>query len=59
MTDTALANMDSLFDSMYSATSRSSIPPEKLLKAHLLSILFSIRSNRQLVEQVRYNFLFR
>lgn len=55
----ALAGMDKLFDSMYATTGRSSIPPEKLLKAQLLMILYSIRSNRQLVEQIHYNFLFR
>lgn len=59
MADTALAGMDKLFDSMYATTGRSSIPPEKLLKAQLLMILYSIRSNRQLVEQIHYNFLFR
>ena len=59
MTDSALAGMSSLFDSMYSSTGRPSIPPEKLLKAHLLMILYSVRGNRQLMEQIRYNFLFR
>ena len=59
MADDALAGMDKLFDSMYATTGRSSIPPEKLLKAQLLMILYSIRSNRQLVEQIHYNFLFR
>ena len=59
MADEALAGMDKLFDSMYATTGRSSIPPEKLLKAQLLMILYSIRSNRQLVEQIHYNFLFR
>jgi transposase len=59
MADTALAGMDNLFDSMYATTGRSSIPPEKLLKAQRLMILYSIRSNRQLVEQIHYNFLFR
>ena len=59
MADTALAGMDELFDSIYATTGRSSIPPEKLLKAQLLMILYSIRSNRQLVEQIHYNFLFR
>lgn len=59
MADDALAGMDQLFDSIYAATGRSSIPPEKLLKAQLLMILYSIRSNRQLVEQIHYNFLFR
>jgi transposase len=51
--------MNKLFDSMYAATGRDSIPPEKLLKAQLLMILYSIRSNRQLVEQIHYNFLYR
>lgn len=59
MADTALEGMDELFDSIYATTGRSSIPPEKLLKAQLLMILYSIRSNRQLVEQIHYNFLFR
>ena len=59
MADAALAGMDKLFDSMYATTGRSSIPPEKLLKAQLLMILYSIRGNRQLVEQIQYNFLFR
>lgn len=59
MADQALAEMDKLFDNIYAATGRSSIPPEKLLKAQLLMILYSIRSNRQLVEQIHYNFLFR
>ncbi len=59
MADEALAAMDKLFDSMYANSGRSSIPPEKLLKAQLLMILYSIRSNRQLVEQIHYNFLFR
>jgi len=59
MAEEALVGMDKLFDSMYATTGRSSIPPEKLLKAQLLMILYSIRSNRQLVEQIHYNFLFR
>jgi transposase len=59
MADEALAGMDQLFDSMYRDSGRESIPPERLLKAQLLMILYSIRSNRQLVEQIHYNFLFR
>lgn len=59
MADDALAGMDQLFDSIYASCGRSSIPPEKLLKAQLLMILYSIRSNRQLVQQIHYNFLFR
>ena len=48
-----------LFDSIHASTGRPSIPPEKLLKAQLLMILFSIGSNRQLVYQIQYNFLSR
>lgn len=59
MADDALAGMDQLFDNIYASTGRSSIPPEKLLKAQLLMILYSIRGNRQLVDQIHYNFLFR
>ncbi|MBW4056840.1 MAG: IS5 family transposase [Proteobacteria bacterium] len=59
MADEALKGMDKIFDSMYSTSGRYSIPPEKLLKAQLLMILYSIRSNRQLVEQIHYNFLYR
>jgi transposase len=59
MADEALAGMDKLFDSIYADSGRESIPPEKLLKSQLLMILYSIRSNRQLVEQIHYNFLFR
>lgn len=59
MAEDALAGMDKLFDSIYASAGRPSIPPEKLLKAQLLMILYSIRSNRQLVEQIHYNFLFR
>jgi len=59
MADEALAGMNKLFDSIYASAGRPSIPPEKLLKAQLLMILYSIRSNRQLVEQIHYNFLFR
>ena len=44
---------------MYSDTGRRSIPPEKLLRALLLQILYSIRSERMLCEQLDYNLLFR
>ncbi|GAC1471378.1 MAG: IS5-like element ISGsu2 family transposase [Desulfuromonadaceae bacterium] len=59
MADEALKGMDKIFDSMYATSGRYSIPPEKLLKAQLLMILYSIRSNRQLVEQIHYSFLYR
>jgi transposase len=44
MTDAALARLSSRFDRLYSATGRPSIPPEKLLRALLLQVLYSIRS---------------
>lgn len=47
------------FDGLYSATGRPSIPPEQLLKALLLQVLYTIRSETQLVEQLRYNLLYR
>ncbi|GAC1481874.1 MAG: IS5 family transposase [Gemmatimonadaceae bacterium] len=47
------------FQTMYSAVGRPSIPPERLLRALLLQILYTIRSERQLMEQLNYNLLFR
>lgn len=55
----ALGRLDSEFDRLYSAEGRPSIAPERLIRASLLQILFSIRSERQLIEQMRYNLLFR
>lgn len=57
--DVTLAEMSPTFDAMYSASGRPSIPPERLLKATLLMALFTIRSERQLCEQLGYNLLFR
>jgi transposase len=54
-----LERMDMHFDTLYSACGRESIPPEKLLRALLLQVLFGIRSERQIVEQLRYNMLYR
>ena len=54
--------MDRLFAGMYEAdikVGRPSIAPEKLLRAMLLQVLYSIRSERQLMEQTQYNLLFR
>lgn len=51
--------MSALFDERYLRTGRPSIPPEQLLRALLVQILFTIRSERQLVEQLDYNRLFR
>lgn len=59
MVDAALAELDKEFDALYADTGRPSIPPEHLLKALLLQALYSIRSNRLLVEQLHYNILFR
>ena len=55
----ALAGLNGLFNTMYAETGRASIAPEKLLRAMLIRVFFSVRSERQLMEQVRYNLLFR
>ena len=59
LVDGILANMSTLFDERYSHTGRPSIPPERLLRALLLQILFTVRSERLLMEQLDYNLLFR
>jgi transposase len=57
--DPVLADMSPRFAALYSRTGRPSIPPEQLLRALLLQILYTIRSERQLMEQLDYNLLFR
>lgn len=59
MADKALVDMSPLFDSMYAATGRPSIPPEKLLRAQLVQMLYSVRSERLLMEEIDYSVLFR
>lgn len=59
MVDTALVEMDRLFTDMYSEMGRPSIAPERLLRAQTLQILYTIRSERQLMEQIDFNLLFR
>src|SRR3954462_13321239 len=59
MSDLALWSMSSRIDAMYSQTGRPSIPPEKLLRAQLLQMLYSIRSERLLMEEIDYSVLFR
>jgi transposase len=59
MVDRALRRMDSELSMLYAATGRPSIAPERLLRAQLLMVLYSIRSERQLMEQLNYNLLFR
>lgn len=59
MTNAALKQLSPELGSLYAKTGRPSIPPERLLRALLLEVLYSIRSERLLVEQLDYNFLFR
>lgn len=58
MVDAALRRLSSRFERLYATTGRPSIAPEKLLRASVLQMLYSIRSERQLVEQLQYNLLF-
>jgi len=57
--NTALKRISHLFDDIYAEGGRESIAPERLLRAQLLQVLYSIRSERQLTEQAHYNLLFR
>lgn len=59
ITDRVLARKTTQFDTPYMKFGRPSIPPEKLLRALLLQALYTIRSERQLMEQFDYNRLFR
>jgi transposase len=59
MADAALRDLQSRFSKLYARTGRPSIAPEKLLRALLLQVLYSVRSERMLMEQLDYNLLFR
>jgi transposase len=59
LTDRALERISGELDHLYASTGRESIPPERLLRALLLMVLYSVRSERQLMEQLDYNLLFR
>ena len=59
MVDKVLRQMSRRFGAMYASAGRPSIPPEKLLRAQLLQMLYSIRSERLLMEEMDYNLLFR
>ena len=59
MTDAALAGISRRLGALYSHTGRPSIPPEQLLRALVVQILYSVRSERLLMEQLEYNLLFR
>lgn len=59
MTDEILERMSPLFDAMYAESGRPWIPPEKLLRAELLQMLYSVRSERLLMEEIDYSILYR
>jgi transposase len=59
MVDEAMGAMDATFSAMYARRGRRSIAPERLLRAQLLMVLYSITSERRLMEQLNYNLLFR
>ena len=54
-----LGSLDTEFERLYEGTGRASIAPERLLRASLLQAFYSVRSERQLMEQINYNLLFR
>ena len=59
LADAALAELSSVFDAMYAAEGRPSVPPERLLKASLLIALYSVRSERAFCEDLDYHLLYR
>jgi transposase len=59
MVEECLKGLDHAFSKMYASSGRPSIPPERLLKALLLQLLYSIRSERSLIEHIDYNILYR
>ena len=59
LVDRALKGLSATFEQIYAASGRPSIAPEKLLRALLLQVLYTVRSERLLMEQLEYNLLFR
>src|SRR5882672_11635377 len=59
LADEAMSSLAGSFEQMYSKLGRPSIPPQQMLRALLLQMLYSVRSERMLVEQMEYNLLFR
>jgi hypothetical protein len=59
LTDTVLRTLSAEFDALYAGSGRPSIAPEYILRALLLQVFYSVRSERLLVEQIDYNLLFR
>jgi transposase len=57
--DVAFASLEAAFAALYAGEGRPSIGPERLLRARLVQILLSIRSQRRLMEQLQGNLLFR
>ena len=57
MADAALARLSPVFDHMYARGGRASVPPERLLKASLLIVLYSVRSECAFWEELEYNLL--
>lgn len=57
--DQVLGEMSASFESLYSKVGRPSVPPERLMRALLLQVFYSVRSERMLMEQLDYNLLFR
>lgn len=59
LVDEALRGLNGLFNEIYADRGRASVAPEKLVRALLLQVFYSVRSERMLMEQIRYNMLFR
>jgi transposase len=59
MTDAALRSLSPQFEAIYAKTGRPSVPPEQLLRALLIQVLYSVRSERLLMEELHYNLLYR
>jgi len=59
MADQALRGLSAHFDGLYARRGRPSIPPEQLIRALLLQVLYGLRSERQLMERIKYDLLFR
>jgi len=59
LVDAVLVSMDADFDSLYASIGRVSIPPERLFRASLLQVLYTVRSERLLCEQIDFNLLYR
>jgi transposase len=57
--DRALLRLEPLFEKLYAGTGRPSVPPEQILRALLLQVLYGFRSERRLMEEMRYNFALR